>query len=318
MICPNCGSRSVDSARFCMKCGTKLQPELQGNPSVQAQAHIKGDVSPSAMQKTAELKVQEKHGTKNLIIVSVTVFVMIAVATGAFFIYIGQENSSHENSQIDATEKITSKLMKETTLAKTGWEDAATGWKYYNLQGQMLTGWQNIDGKDYYFDSTGTMMHDTWVDERYLLSDGTMNTHWLTPDLYVVDSNGIKMRRATIDDIGWAPKGDLSGNYMRFDELCGNIDVAIKMEALIDVVAGGRCYDSEDERYKKLWENSEDIYIAHPVHFAAEFVSTFHAETGICFLKYYDGIESQIGIPVRQGEMIRPDTICHCFCYVPE
>ena len=48
--------------------------------------------------------------------------------------------------------------------------------KYYLNPGTgaRAKGWKTIDGAKYYFDKSGVMQKDAWVDKCYLTSDGTM------------------------------------------------------------------------------------------------------------------------------------------------
>ena len=54
----------------------------------------------------------------------------------------------------------------------------------------MVTGWQKINDKDYYFNESGAMVKNTWVGNYYLQEDGCMATNtWIGN--YYVDSNGL-------------------------------------------------------------------------------------------------------------------------------
>lgn len=53
-----------------------------------------------------------------------------------------------------------------------------------------MSRWSNIGGKWYYFDNVGYMVHDKWIGDYYLGSDGTMLTSTVTPDGYRVDASG--------------------------------------------------------------------------------------------------------------------------------
>ena len=56
--------------------------------------------------------------------------------------------------------------------AQSGWCWLDGEWYYLSESGHMLTGWQEIDGKNYYFHSSGHMLRSTWIDGRYVGSDG--------------------------------------------------------------------------------------------------------------------------------------------------
>ena len=63
---------------------------------------------------------------------------------------------------------------------------------YYKPDGSMseFTGWQLINDKWYYFDNVGYMVHDKWIGDYYLGSDGAMLIGTVTPDGYSVDASG--------------------------------------------------------------------------------------------------------------------------------
>lgn len=62
-----------------------------------------------------------------------------------------------------------------TTLSQSeGWVQDATGWWYRNADGSYpVNTWKEINGKQYYFDGNGYMLHDTTTPDGYLVgSDG--------------------------------------------------------------------------------------------------------------------------------------------------
>lgn len=50
--------------------------------------------------------------------------------------------------------------------------------------------WKMIGDKWYYFDTKGHMLHDQWVDDYYVGKNGDMLKNTVTPDNYVVGSDG--------------------------------------------------------------------------------------------------------------------------------
>ena len=54
----------------------------------------------------------------------------------------------------------------------------------------MVTGWQKIDAKWYYFFGSGAMVSSRWVGNYYLQEDGSMAvSKWIGQ--YYVDENGV-------------------------------------------------------------------------------------------------------------------------------
>ena len=94
----------------------------------------------------------------------------------------------------------------ESSGKKYGWlYEAQDGYWYYLLPstGEALTGWQNINGKDYYFagaPSASTYSYDSstgfWIYSNIqgIRPFGSMYANTVTPDNYAVDANGAKIR----------------------------------------------------------------------------------------------------------------------------
>ncbi|MDO5517789.1 MAG: hypothetical protein Q4F66_09550 [Clostridium sp.] len=55
---------------------------------------------------------------------------------------------------------------------QAAWKQDNTGWWYSRGLSSWVTGWKQIDGKWYYFYSSGYMAHDTTIDGYQLGSDG--------------------------------------------------------------------------------------------------------------------------------------------------
>ena len=77
----------------------------------------------------------------------------------------------------------------------TGWQEIDGKWYYYDQYSQPVMGWQTIDGKRYYFDIFGERQSG-WLDDSgytyYLNADGIMQTGWQTISgkRYYFDANG--------------------------------------------------------------------------------------------------------------------------------
>ena len=73
----------------------------------------------------------------------------------------------------------------ETTL---GWNE--THDMYTKEDGSFAIGWQEIDQEMYYFNESGILQCDQWIDNHYVGLDGKMAKNQWINDRYV-DSNGL-------------------------------------------------------------------------------------------------------------------------------
>ncbi len=64
------------------------------------------------------------------------------------------------------------KYWKEGKFACDEWIELSGFIYYCDAQGKMLTGWQWIDGKCYYFNSNGELIKDEWIGGHYVDSNG--------------------------------------------------------------------------------------------------------------------------------------------------
>lgn len=76
-----------------------------------------------------------------------------------------------------------------------GWVQLDDGtWQYYNWQGKLVTGWQALDGKEYYLlPETGVLQAGKWLKIGskwyYFKADGTLAVN-TTIDGYEVGADG--------------------------------------------------------------------------------------------------------------------------------
>ena len=70
---------------------------------------------------------------------------------------------------------VASAVLSMTSFAGE-WKQDASGWWYQNDDGSFTrNGWQNISGKQYYFNENGYMLHDTTTpDGKQVGSDGSL------------------------------------------------------------------------------------------------------------------------------------------------
>lgn len=104
-------------------------------------------------------------------------------------------------------------LFGDDGAVSIGWH-TYRGHKYFfsnstkiGVRGRALTGWKKIGSSKYFFSTYGVMQKNRWISKKYYLgSDGKMLKSCVTPDGYVVNSSGQKVRVAK----GWIRQ---SGDY---------------------------------------------------------------------------------------------------------
>ena len=68
------------------------------------------------------------------------------------------------------------------------------------IRGRAITGWKKLGKNRYFFSTYGVMQKNRWISKKYYLgSDGKMLKSCVTPDGYVVNASGAKVRVAK----GW-------------------------------------------------------------------------------------------------------------------
>ncbi|QWQ31252.1 hypothetical protein KOY49_03655 [Candidatus Minimicrobia vallesae] len=76
-------------------------------------------------------------------------------------------------------------------ITHSKWERIKGYWYYFNTSGHMTENdWKMIGDKWYYFDTKGHMLYNQWVGDYYVGKDGDMLKNTVTPDNYVVGSDG--------------------------------------------------------------------------------------------------------------------------------
>ena len=76
-------------------------------------------------------------------------------------------------------------------ITHSKWERIKDYWYYFNTSGHMIeNAWEMIGDKWYYFDNKGHMLSNQWVGDYYVGRDGYMLKNTITPDNYVVGSDG--------------------------------------------------------------------------------------------------------------------------------
>lgn len=111
--------------------------------------------------------------------------------------------------------------------------------KKLGIRGRAITGWKKIGKYKYYFNQSGVMQKNCWISSKYYLdSDGRMLTSTVTPDGYVVNASGAKVRVAK----GWIKSG---GKYYYY--------VNGKMTTGWKKISGSKYYFSEDGVRQNGW-----------------------------------------------------------------
>lgn len=73
----------------------------------------------------------------------------------------------------------------------SGWEEIDGKKYYFDQDGWMVTGWQKLKDKWYYLDPSGAMVSSAWVGDYYLKADGTMAvSEWVQNGWYYVGEDG--------------------------------------------------------------------------------------------------------------------------------
>lgn len=90
---------------------------------------------------------------------------------------------------------IKSNAASDSGLQGQWFNDEVGSWYQYTTGVVPKNEWREIEDAWYYFDGSGYMVKDQWVDRYYVGSDGKMLTDTTTPDGNYVDENG-----------AWAPK----------------------------------------------------------------------------------------------------------------
>ncbi|MDZ5128714.1 cell wall-binding protein [Clostridium perfringens] len=111
----------------------------------------------------------------------------------------GKENISNNTKVSDTlNEKENSNVSNDSKAVdkiKSGWQEIEGNWYYFNSNGNMKTGWEEINGYWYYFNSDG-VMQTGWQEIGgkwyYFRPDGNMRVGWekINGYWYYFGSNG--------------------------------------------------------------------------------------------------------------------------------
>ena len=105
----------------------------------------------------------------------------------------------------------------ETTL---GWNE--THDMYTKEDGSFAIGWQEIDQEMYYFNESGILQCDQWIDNHYVGLDGKMAKNQWINDRYV-DSNGLWQQNCWVNNDKWLYRyGDGTYAQNKFEVINGS------------------------------------------------------------------------------------------------
>lgn len=97
----------------------------------------------------------------------------------------------------------------------TGWRQIDGKWYYFDTSGYMKTGWQEIDGYYYYFYKDGSMAQNAKIDGFILDSDGKwISSHDYNLKVKVAENAAIDRATGTIDD---SDTGNIVNKYYEED-----------------------------------------------------------------------------------------------------
>ena len=104
----------------------------------------------------------------------------------------------YDTTQFPAIGSHSGQSTSGTTTSSEGWQQDATGWWWRNADGSYPTSqWKEVNGKWYYFEGSGYMAANKWIDGIYYVgADGAMYVNTTTPDGYQVDVNGAWIQNA--------------------------------------------------------------------------------------------------------------------------
>lgn len=134
---------------------------------------------------------------------TIVLTVCFILTIGAYCVFSFLHWNRNAASALPSVEETISLETIETTTVQN--EPILTGWQviddktyYYDDTGAFVTGWLELDGDRYYLDDSGVMMTG-WVETEngriYLGEDGTVTAGWLELDgeHYYMDSAGIML-----------------------------------------------------------------------------------------------------------------------------
>ena len=110
--------------------------------------------------------------------------------------------------------------VEEQTETTLGWNE--THDMYTKEDGSFAIGWQEIDQEMYYFNESGILQCDQWIDNHYVGFDGKMAKNQWIQDRYV-DSNGLWQQNRWVNNGKWSYRyGDGTYAQNKFEVINGS------------------------------------------------------------------------------------------------
>ena len=110
--------------------------------------------------------------------------------------------------------------VEEQTETTLGWNE--THDMYTKKDGSFAIGWQEIDQEMYYFNESGILQCDQWIDNHYVGLDGRMAKNQWINDRYV-DSNGLWQQNSWVNNGKWLYRyGDGTYAQNKFEVISGS------------------------------------------------------------------------------------------------
>ncbi len=202
MYCPKCGSHTDnEEAKFCGNCGALLknEPGSQNRDTQENLGKLRQGEYQAGQNKGGKNTQKKKNGSLSRGTVLIAGGVMAALAVAGIVIFacyfldkknedsVLQESTEETGSLPDLEEQ---EENVEGNGETEGEEEKAMA-DSSETEAVIISGWQQNDGKWYYYDDQGTMMTDTWVENYYVGPDGAMQVHTLTSDGYWLGEDGL-------------------------------------------------------------------------------------------------------------------------------
>ena len=110
--------------------------------------------------------------------------------------------------------------VEEQTETTLGWNE--THDMYTKEDGSFAIGWQEIDQEMYYFNESGILQCDQWIDNHYVGFDGRMAKNQWINDRYV-DDNGLWQQNSWVNNGKWLYRyGDGTYAQNKFEVINGS------------------------------------------------------------------------------------------------